>query len=65
MLKDTIANHDDWPGLDRDCDLFVSACEMCNSMREDPPFPFHTICLDYTDAPRKAKGSDFQYILVV
>ena len=77
MLKDTIANHYDWPGLDRDCDLFVSACEVCNArrthglsntefkMREDPPFPFHTICLDYADAPRKAKGSDFQYILVV
>jgi hypothetical protein len=34
-------------------------------MREDPPFPFHTLCLDYADAPRKAKGSYFQYILVV
>ena len=77
ILYSQLRKHYDWPGMARDCDLFVAACEPCNLRRQhghlqreygsnpEPPFPFHTICIDHKHAPRAAKGSEFKYILVV
>ena len=76
-LLDVLTKHYYWDNISRDCDLFVSACEPCNARRlfggvktryhsrDDPPFPFHTLCIDYKHAPRISPSGGYRYILVV